>query len=259
MSRLLLRLSELGLLLSAFGCSTSAGALGTPPGLGGNAGGTTSTDSSTPTTGGEPSATGGVGSLGGGLATGGTVQTSPATGGATGVVVPTGGSTATTPAAAVVMTLTNLSADTLQGNLEITLPTGAAAVPMSTLKLKLCGAGAGALIQPVALQIYDGRLTCPQVVNTDCPQGQSNSFQSLVKITASGTPANCCFNFDFTSVPSALVAGQGGKITLNYAQDASKGVTLGHQSAQVWTALVGGAAASGTCTIPSTSSIPVCG
>jgi len=256
MSRRLLQLSEIGFLLVATGCSTSAGTL-TPPNIGGDATGGTTADN--PATGGAPSATGGVGSLGGGLATGGTVQTSPATGGETGGVVPTGGSTGTTPAAAVVMTLTNLSADTLQGTLELSLPTGATAIPMSTLKLNLCGAGAGGKIQTTALQIYDGRLTCPQVTNPDCPQGQSNSFQSLVKITVSGTPANCCFNFDFTSVPSSLAPGQGGKITLSYAQDASKGVTLGHQAAQVWTALVGGAAASGTCTIPSTSSIPACG
>lgn len=192
-------------------------------------------------------------------ATGGTtsVQTSAATGGSTDVVA-TGGSTGTATGATVVMKLSNLSADTLQGQLTVSLPAGAAAIPMSTLKLKLCGAGAGGLAQAAAMQIYDGRLTCPQVTNPDCPQGQSNSFQTQVKVTVTGTAASCCFVFDFTSVPSALAAGQGGLITLSYAQDANKGVTLGHQAAQTWTALVGGQPAAGTCTIPAGSSLPSC-
>jgi hypothetical protein len=133
---------------------------------------------------------------------------------------------------------------------------------MSTLKLTLCGAGSTAIAQASAIQIYDGRLTCPQYQNgnptPDCPGGQSNSFQSAVVITVSGTAPNCCFNFDFSQVPDSLLPG--GNITLNYAQIVTQGYVLNHSSPQVWTAVVNGVAAAGICTIPPAPvSSPTCG
>ena len=187
MSRRVLQLSEIGWLLFALGCSTSAAPLGPPPGSGANVGGTTSSNSSA---GGAPSVTGGAGSLGGALATGGTtsVQTVASTGGSTSVAVATGGSTGTATGATVVMALSQVSADTLQAQLTVSLPAGAASIPMSTLELTLCGQGNTAKATVAAMQIYDGRLTCPQMANPDCPQGQSNSFQSQVTISVTGTP-----------------------------------------------------------------------
>lgn len=251
MSRRLAQLTEIIWLIAAIGCTTAENNLGAPPGSAGgsSSGGGGTAGQSSSTNGGTAgnAATGGAHAGTGGaplISTGGTV-TSLGGGAAT------GGSTSSNAAVTVIMTLTSLSADTLQGVLGITLPAGAAPIPMLTLKLTLCGAGSGGLAQASAMQIYDGRLNCPQPPNPvppDCSGGSSNSFMSSVNVTVSGTGPNCCFNFDFSSVSGSL--GVGGSITLNYAQIAANGNTLNHTYPQVWTALVNGMAAAGICTIP---------
>ena len=249
------------LVLIACACSAAPPSSG-PPGSagGGSNGGADSQGGSTSNTGvsagGSATNTGGVANntVGGGAATGGAPVT-----GAGGAPAATGGTPSSTPAVTVVMSLTNLSSDTLQGNLTVTLPAGAAPIAMSTLMLTLCGAGGGGTAQASAMQIYDGRLTCPQTQSTNsvCPIGQSNSFQSQVKVTVTGAGPSCCFNFDFSSVPNSLAPG--GQITLNYAQDITKGNTLSHQSPQVWSAIVSGQPAAGSCTIAGSASTVTCG
>jgi hypothetical protein len=205
--------------------------------------------------------TGGIGATGGSpIGTTGGVATTLGGSVGNGGLAATGGALSTAAAVTVNMVLTNLSSGTLQGNLEVTLPSGAAPILMSTLKLTLCGAGSGGAVQAAAMQIYDGRLTCPQAPNPtpDCSTGSSNTFQSTVKIGVSGTGPSCCFAFDFSAVPSSL--GPGGNITLSYAQISTNGTVLKHESPQVWTAVVNGQPAAGICTIPAApATSAVCG
>ena len=246
MSRRLSQLSELGWLFVIVACSATPAGSGPPPGSseGGStdqSGGTTSINSSA---GGAPTSTGGSPSItdGGAPATGGA---QPGVGGSVGA---TGGSPSTTPAVRVTMAMSDISADGLQGVLTVTLPSGAASIPMSTLRLQLCGHGGSGLVQGSSLHIYDGRLTCPQVQSTECPQGQSIGFQSQVKITVTGLAPSCCLNFDFTSVPNSLAVG--GNLRLQYAMVVTDGETLNHSFDQVWSATVSGQLAAGSCTVP---------
>ena len=253
MSRRSSLLIQLGSLYVAFACS--AAPLSSPPP--GSAG-----DSSSGGSDGQGGSSGNT-SGGGSQATGGVVNNTdggaPTTGGLPGLggsPPATGGtpSTSTTPAVTVNMSLSNLSADTLQGNLTITLPNGAAPIQMSTFKLTLCGAGGGGTAQASAMQIYNLQLRCPQTATTGCPIGQTINLQATV--TVSGAGPSCCFNFDFSSSTNTFAPGPG--ITLNYAQDITKGNTLSHQTAQVWSAFVSGEPTSGKCTIPSASSTVTC-
>jgi hypothetical protein len=256
MSRRLLQLSEIGFLLIATGCSTSAGAL-TPPDLGGDStGGTTSSDSST---GGVPSVTGGAGSLGGGLATGGTVQTSPATGGATGVVVPTGGSTGTSSGTQVVMALPGTFATDISGTLSITLPAGATPVPVSSLKLTLCGAGAGGIVTPASLKIDYASVNCPQGTTVgNCQGGSNNTITSSIAITATGTGANCCYNLDFSTITYPLAPGQGAELKIQFREASDLGTVLKHDTAQTWSVYVDGQLATAKCVIAASATTASC-
>jgi len=241
-SRRFLRLSEMGSLLIALGCSTSPGGLGALPSSE-DTGGSTSTDTST---GGAIANTGGAASLGGAIATGGTTtQSGSATGGTSSVVEPTGGSTSSSSGATIALSMGKPSGDSQNATLVLTVPSGAAAIAANTLGLKLCGAGSGSVVTPTAFQIYDERITCPQTTADNCPIGSSTSFKSTVTVT--GTGASCCFVLSFAAAVNSLAPG--GKIELNYAQDANQGTVLMPGGTQTWTVSVAGQDAGGKCTI----------
>jgi len=250
-SRLSIQIVELSYVFFALGCTTSAEPLGAPPGNGVETGGAAqggTSSASTSTAGGTPS-TGGGASLGGGVATGGTPSVTVATGGA-GTVVATGGSTGTATGAVITMSLPNLSTDGMQGTLNVTLPAGASPLVMSSVQLKLCGAGAGGLVTTPAMAIDNAQLMCPQTIDVNCPQGSTiNLNPALPKISTSGTGASCCFVFDFTGSTNDLAVG--GKLVVQYRQHADGGTTL-IPGQQKWTAYIDGQLASSSCSIGST-------
>ncbi len=243
-----MKLINSSLLLITFGCSTSAGGLGAPPGIGGDTGGTTSATSET---GGMPAATGGAGNVGGSIttSTGGvtSVQTGAATGGSTDVGVATGGS-AGTASAAIVLSLTlgqnGGSKDPSQGALFITSAAGASPISASSVKLKLCGSGAGQMITASSMVVNDARLVCPSdnppVAGCSNPSQNVQLTSSGMPITVSGTPSSCCYNFDLTKVSQPLAPG--GHMEIHYQFTANNAAVPLQNENQVWSALINGVA-----------------